>query len=79
MISTPSYVDGLFKFSTATMTWTQLDTVAVVMGTAPSGLASGVTAVGGDIYVGELRKAEGRIGHAWLPCCVCHQSAGVRG
>jgi hypothetical protein len=69
----------LFKYSTTTMTWTKLDTGAGVMGTPPSARSEhSMTTVGDDLYVfgGEAGGVEGRIGHAWLFCCVCHQSAG---
>ena len=76
------YSDELFKYSTATMTWTRLDAEAGVTGTAPSGrFGHSMTTVGEDLYVfggdsGQAGGVEGRIGHAWLPCCVRHQSAG---
>ena len=72
--------DELWKYSTATMTWTQLDAGAGVMGTAPSPrYGPGMAAVGEDLYVfggedisGEAGGKEGQIGHAWLLCCVRH-------
>ena len=64
--------DELFKYSTATMTWTRLDAEAGVTGTAPSARAyHSMTTVGEDLYVfggrwtdGEAGGVEGRIGHA---------------
>ena len=80
------YSDELFKYSTATMTWMQLDAAAGVRGTAPSArIRHSMTTVGEDLYVfggytsGEAGGVEGRMGHAWLPCCVRHQSAGGEG
>ena len=77
------YSDELFKYSTATMTWTQLDAEAGVTGTAPSARSGhSMTTVGEDLYVfggdtaGEAGGVEGRIGHA---CCVRHQCAGLKG
>ena len=73
------YFDELFKYSTATMTWTQLDAAAGVTGTAPSArYEHSMTTVGEDLYVfggygGEAGGVEGRIG------CVRHQSAGGTG
>ena len=79
------YSDELLKYSTATMTWTQLDAEAGVTGTAPSARGShSMTTVGEDLYVfggytsGEAGGVEGRIGHGWLPCCVI-RARGVRG
>ena len=75
----------LWKYSTATMMWTQLYLVvgAGGMGMAPSARSGhGMAAVGEDVYVfggrddeyprGKVKGGEGRIGHAWLPCIVCH-------
>ena len=84
--SVSSSEDLFFKFSTATMTWTQLDAGAGVMGTAPSArYGHGMAAVGENLYVfggrddsGESEGSggvEARIGHARLPFCVRHQSA----
>ena len=81
----------LWKYSTATMMWTQLYLVvgAGGMGMAPSARSGhGMAAVGEDVYVfggrddeytsGKVKGGEGRIGHAWLPCIVCHLGAGVK-
>ena len=74
--SVSSSEDLFFKFSTATMTWTQLDAGAGVMGTAPSArYGHGMATVGEDLYVfededtsGEAGGEQGQIGHAWLLC-----------
>jgi len=59
--------DDLFKYSTATMTWTQLDSGAGVTGTGPSARSEHtMTAAGQDLYVfGGL--------------CVSGESGGVEG
>jgi N-acetylneuraminic acid mutarotase len=75
--------DELFKYSTVMMTWTKLDTSASAS-TPPSARGHSMTTVGEDFYVfggytGEAGEAEERIGHTWMHCFVCHQSAGVEG
>ena len=73
--------NDFFKLDTEMGTWSSIGT-----STAPSARDDhSMTMVGEDLYVfggqdsGEAGGVEGRIGHAWLPCCVRHQSAGSEG
>ena len=55
--------DDLFKFDSATMEWTKLDSEAGVTGTKPGPMIShSMTAMGTDIYiVGSIASSSGEV------------------